>query len=350
MKKKVIYFSLLILAIIFVSTAYYSYAFFTNQVEGHGKLNIVAGTLDYQIESKDLENNQIFLNSYETKILMVTMTSLNEIDSKYELYYLLNDGVEVGYLEESQDPVIGEIASNQKKNIKIVAINHTNQSQTITLGVEGGFLKNNLILSKGNHILKLSPYNATNMIVNGGLEKEDTGIGTRPYSFQRKKSNSLVYEGNYSLEVSYPGEWEYKETIEAVEAQPEIKQNHKYYATEMVNPTKMNLSNSWMGDFDMYRVGGTTNEYPEYGNMYLPSLLKTNTWQKLSFTFTSSVTHQYNFRLMYIQTSGTVDFQAYFDNMMFIDLTETFGSGNEPDKNWCDSHIHYFDDTTVVYK
>ncbi len=36
-----------------------SYAFFTNVVEEHGKLNIIAGTLDYDLESKDLVNHKI---------------------------------------------------------------------------------------------------------------------------------------------------------------------------------------------------------------------------------------------------------------------------------------------------
>lgn len=76
-----------------------------------------------------------------------------------------------------------------------------------------------------------------------------------------------------------------------------------------------------------------------------------NTWAKLSFLFKSAVTYPYNFRLgYYVVSVAGVDLQYYFDNVMLIDLTETFGSGNEPNKEWCDSHIRYFDGTTTIYK
>ena len=98
-QKKLIYFSLLILVIIFISITCFSYAFFTHQIEEHGKLNIVAGTLDYQIESKDLENNQILVEPNRIYELEIEIDSFNTIDSKYELYYLLDqevDGFENG--------------------------------------------------------------------------------------------------------------------------------------------------------------------------------------------------------------------------------------------------------------
>lgn len=41
---------------------------------------------------------------------------------------------------------------------------------------------------------------------------------------------------------------------------------------------------------------------------------------------------------------------AYLDSIVVIDLTATFGSGNEPDKDWCDRHISYFDGITIIYK
>lgn len=33
-----------------------------------------------------------------------------------------------------------------------------------------------------------------------------------------------------------------------------------------------------------------------------------------------------------------------------VDLTEAFGAGNEPDKEWCDQNIDYFEGSTIVYK
>ena len=41
---------------------------------------------------------------------------------------------------------------------------------------------------------------------------------------------------------------------------------------------------------------------------------------------------------------------SYTDALMIVDLTETFGSGNEPSIEWCDENIEYFEGTSVIYK
>ena len=49
----------------------------------------------------------------------------------------------------------------------------------------------------------------------------------------------------------------------------------------------------------------------------------------------------------YIVRSFVVNAQntCWNDGMMLIDLTDSFGSGNEPTKEWCDANIPYFDGT-----
>lgn len=49
----------------------------------------------------------------------------------------------------------------------------------------------------------------------------------------------------------------------------------------------------------------------------------------------------------YVIRNFTVNTNAdvYCDGLMIIDLTEAFGSGNEPDQAWCDTNIPYFDGT-----
>lgn len=48
------------------------------------------------------------------------------------------------------------------------------------------------------------------------------------------------------------------------------------------------------------------------------------------------------------QSNGKATGNLYFDGLVIVDLTETFGAGNEPDKNWCDKNINYFEGTTTV--
>lgn len=71
-------------------------------------------------------------------------------------------------------------------------------------------------------------------------------------------------------------------------------------------------------------------------------------WQMMSWRNTRSnwsTGGNYQFRFDFENmASGKV---AWVDDAMLIDLTECFGSGNEPDKTWCDSNIPYFEKTYI---
>ncbi len=175
MKKKMIYFSLLILFIFLISTAYYSYAFFTHQIEEHGKLNLVVGTLDYQLESSDLVNHQVIIPASTTKEIVITVTSLNTIGSEYELFYEIENNsaqFDIGYTSNTTDLPTGEIEASGKKKITIYIRNYSNQDQTITFGVEGGFQNHDLALKKGYHISEISYY-AENILNGANPELTD---------------------------------------------------------------------------------------------------------------------------------------------------------------------------------
>ena len=140
-KGKKIYFSLLLLTTFLVSTVYFSYAFFTSKNEEHGKLNIVAGTLNYKIESDDLQNNSLLITANTRRSINVKITSLNDISSKYELYYNLSDNsndIEVGYSSNTKDAAKGIIDAGDSKIVSVIIENNTNNNVSITFDVHGG--------------------------------------------------------------------------------------------------------------------------------------------------------------------------------------------------------------------
>ena len=154
-RNKKIYFGILLIVIFLISTMFFSYAFFTSKTEGSGKLNIVAGDLDYKLVSNDLKDNKITVDAYTVKEINIKLTSLNDIDSKYELYYTLdkaNSDVSVGYSKDTQNSVLGTIKANSSKNINIVIRNDSSSSTTVTFGVVGGLINNDLVLSTGNSL------------------------------------------------------------------------------------------------------------------------------------------------------------------------------------------------------
>ena len=124
MKKfKKYYVLIFILIMIIVVSISASYAIFSNTKEEHGKLNIVAGTLDYKIENKYVENDQIMVNANDKITTTLKITSLNTISSKYELYYQIENNikdVKIGYASNTKDNVKGTIEANETKEIKII--------------------------------------------------------------------------------------------------------------------------------------------------------------------------------------------------------------------------------------
>ena len=211
-KGKKIYFLVLILITILVTTFYFSYAIFSNIQEKHGKLNIVAGTLNYKIESSELDNDSIILEANTSKEIKIKLTSLNEVGSKYELYYILdktNDKVSVGYSKDTKDSVLGTIEGSSSKMISIVVRNDSDTSSKVTFKVLGGLLNNELALKDGNSLNKVvSIYyqedilNGTDPIIKDNLIPvtiSDTGVVTKAdttkkwYNYEKKNwANSVI--------------------------------------------------------------------------------------------------------------------------------------------------------------
>ena len=144
--------SLLILTAI-ISIASFSYAIWSNKSEQRGKLNIVAGILDYELISDDLNNNSITIPANANKTIEIEIRSLNNIESKYELYYVTSgQNVKVGYSSETVDSPTGTISSRSSKKVTVVIKNKTSDAATITFGCQGGFSDKELVLAQGNSI------------------------------------------------------------------------------------------------------------------------------------------------------------------------------------------------------
>lgn len=133
--------------------SYYSYAMFTVEKVKNNAVSIATGTLNYTITGTDVTNNKITIAAKTIKTYSITLTSLNTIDSKYQLYYQAPTNVFVYYdttADSGQDTIAKQGATGNTKTIKLVIYNKTTSSQTITLGVEGGFTWNEVTLQEGN--------------------------------------------------------------------------------------------------------------------------------------------------------------------------------------------------------
>lgn len=87
----------------------------------------------------------------------------------------------------------------------------------------------------------------------------------------------------------------------------------------------------------------TYNDTYNWGGVASEKTLRN--WQRVSNIRTQLNTTS-NIVLGISPTSATNHGQWFFsDGLMLIDLTETFGAGNEPTKEWCDQNIPYFTGT-----
>lgn len=137
-KKKVIYIGIIMIMIVIVSITYFSYAFFTHKDEQHGKLNIVAGTLNYKIESDDLNNNSLIIKGNTTTKINLSIKSLNEISTWYELSYDTgSDNIEVGYLTNNTK---GEIGVNDEEIVTLLITNPTSTEEKLHLELKEALL------------------------------------------------------------------------------------------------------------------------------------------------------------------------------------------------------------------
>ena len=107
-------------------------------------INITTGNLSYS-----LDKTKITVKANKTEFINITIKSLNDIESIYQLYYKNNDNVSIKYRVINDMP--NETIDRQSiKTVSLQITNNSNDDQTITFGVEGGLVGRKLILEESN--------------------------------------------------------------------------------------------------------------------------------------------------------------------------------------------------------
>jgi len=125
----------------------FSQAYFIKRIEG-SNITVKVGELEYTLECDQLNNKQITLSPNSSKNLDLKLTSLNPIDSKYELYYKIispqnpANKVEAGYVKDSEKLPLDIVSQNSNNNIKIMINNTGNEEVTIEIGIAAGLVHN----------------------------------------------------------------------------------------------------------------------------------------------------------------------------------------------------------------
>ena len=187
--------------------------------------------------------------------------------------------------------------------------------------------------NKPTVIPKTGPYTLINMLNNPGFENTGwVANSSCTVAFDPSKKRS----GSYSLKVSSTSA---SESLIVTTDTYKMTTRHIYYV-------RVYMYEDTAGDVGSMQCYWPIAE-PYMGTSYAESA-KAKTWQMMSWRNTRSnwsTGAYYQFRFDFENmASGKV---AWVDDAMLIDLTECFGSGNEPDKTWCDSNIPYFEKTYI---
>lgn len=177
----------------------------------------------------------------------------------------------------------------------------------------------------------MAKYTLTNLLTNSSFE--NTGWGNTAYC-TLSYDNTVKKYGDYSLKVTAT-RTSSGEVYFANSTNVNMIQNHIYYACCELYQTSSVCS-------------GMQAYWPQTEpNMGTASVSETNKWVKCGFRASRtnwSGSQNFRFDIENIVAPNYV----YLDGAMLIDLTEAFGSGNEPSVEWCNSNIKYFEGTKTI--
>ena len=122
--------------------------------------------------------------------------------------------------------------------------------------------------------------------------------------------------------------------------------NQVLYAQATVKGSSSNSSSSWPIVYFRRYLNGGTSASQVYLEPY-ENTLNDDQWHKISLRISTYVSSSeyYNYdRICFsIKPPLVLNNTCYYKNIIVVNLTEKFGRGNEPTKEWCDEHIFILD-------
>ncbi len=169
--------------------------------------------------------------------------------------------------------------------------------------------------------------NAVNLLTDPSFEKSNWG-GT--------KVSTYSHSGAYSRKiVGYSGQ---AETLMNSSAKVHMEQNHIYYISIYGYQNTLTSGSSiecFWPVIGGYSAGSVGIKSAGQWNLY--------SWRVQRSYGTGDYTFRFDFN-----NNGTAG-EVYFDSAKVIDLTATYGAGNEPSTDWCDLHLSGMQAVSVDY-
>lgn len=186
-----------------------SYASFVIRTENYRASEMYIGNLLYSVKIDEALTNIVDVKANSEIEVVVEVTSLNEVSTKYKLVYENDPDVKVVYASDENEITSGVITTTKKSSLLIT--NKGDTDKTVKLYVMGGYYNNDIsninIDEKYAEITNLYiKYDFTvNYYVNGELTPElDTTIIYRMSSYSCTNEEVLTYSPYTNKIEVYP--------------------------------------------------------------------------------------------------------------------------------------------------
>ena len=140
-----------------------SFALFQKTIEKVGAVNFEASDIMISLSSDEpdfvINSNKkygtITVEASQKKSFDITLTNDTPTDVKYKMWYKFSSGVtildvEVGISNSSLNPETSSLLVGESADVRVVIKNNSEQSATIDIGVQGGYINNEVELA-GSH-------------------------------------------------------------------------------------------------------------------------------------------------------------------------------------------------------
>lgn len=136
-----IYFIFLAIILVIVCFSFgKTYSKFIYTSSSNRVAEIFVNKLSYKFTINNKETNEITIPSGNS-VLNISMTSLNEKENYFKLFYKENKNITVFFLNGN---VSGRISNNEINNIKLFVINKSDSEETLIFDVQSGYITNTL--------------------------------------------------------------------------------------------------------------------------------------------------------------------------------------------------------------
>ena len=138
--QRIYFISLAIILVIVCFSFGKTYSKFIYTSSSNRVAEIFVNKLSYKFTINNKETNEITIPSGNS-VLNISMTSLNEKENYFKLFYKENKNITVFLLKGN---VSGKISNNEINNIKLFVINKSDSEETLIFDVQSGYITNTL--------------------------------------------------------------------------------------------------------------------------------------------------------------------------------------------------------------